>query len=869
MAVDRSGDRSGKPIAPLRPRQAKEPLRPRGQAVPERRTTKASATAPAKGAAKDRPKDRSKAAAVAAKSSSKSSAKPLAKSVVKSSATPTVRTTSKTERTATSNRVQRKQNASPVVDGNDAGNGADEQRPRRVRKRRGRRFLRRHVKGIAFLIIAPPLAVVVALLWYARGIPLPPDSLSTQTTFVYTATGDEMASFRSDTDRTNADLADIPIVMRNAVLASEDKSFYSHNGVDPTGIMRAVYRDLRNEGVQQGGSTLTQQYVKISYTGRERSYKRKLREVILAVKLERKLTKDEIFERYLNSVYFGRGATGVQAAAKAYFEKDAQALTLPEAAYLAGVLRAPENTDARRNPERAKFRRDSVLTNMAKLGYITEDERAAAADVPLTGVGGIVRAKPSSTVNFREAGTQYAVDMVRRELITKFGAAKVFGGGLRVTTTLDLDTQRRARAALFDQVLNRAGDPDGAMVVLDHEGQIRALVGGRDYDNLQVNLAAGRGYGGPGRQAGSTFKPFVLAAAVREGISVESKFDAPASIVIPGANVDGTDWDVSNFDDIEYASQIDLRKATAESVNTVFAQLVTDERVGAERVAAMAKDLGVTSPLDAYPALALGTEEVSPLEMADAYLTFARDGVRVRPRLIAKVTDISGEVLWEPEADPTRVLSTDEAAIVNQTLRGVVEAGSGVKAQLRDGRQVAGKTGTTQNARDAWFVGYTPENCCVVAIWMGYAASNKPMTEVHGRRVTGGAFPADIFSRFMNDQVANVVTGEFAEPDEAALGEIIEPKVQAEPVKKKKRITTVADTSVPEVGDTVPSDAGAIPETSPPIDPVPAGGGQTPPDTKASVSPAPTPAVPPASAQLDPGPVQVAPPVVVVEPAPG
>lgn len=830
-----------RPPVTQRTRVAKEPLRTRGDKP---------------GGAGQPAARRAASAATAHKATHqgapKPTAKPTAKPAAKNTAQPAGKDAAKRESKSTTTADTSQTSGTPPT--------------RRHGKRRVRRFLRRQAKGVAFVILFPPVAAAAALFWYARGIPLPADSLSTQTTFVYAASGQEMASFRSDTDRTNVALADIPVVMRNAVLASEDKSFYSHNGVDPTGILRAVYRDVRNEGVQQGGSTLTQQYVKISYTGRERSYKRKLREVILSVKLERKLTKDEIFERYLNSVYFGRGATGVQAAAKAYFEKDARALSLPEAAYLAGVLRAPENTDARRNPERAKFRRDSVLTNMAKLGFISETERAAAAEVPLTGVGGIVRAKPSSTINFREAGTQYAVDMVRRELITRFGAAKVFGGGLRVTTTVDLKTQQRARAVVFDQVLNQAGDPDAAMVVLDHEGRIKALVGGRNYDELQVNLAAGRGYGGPGRQAGSTFKPFVLAAAVREGIAVESTFSAPASIVIPGADVDGTDWEVSNFDDVGYSSDIDLRTATAQSVNTVYAQLVTDERVGAQRVADMAKDLGITSPLDAYPALALGTEEVSPLEMADAYLTFAREGVRVRPRLIGKVTDASGEVLWEPEGDPTRVLSTNEAAIVNRTLRSVVEEGSGVKAQLRDGRQVAGKTGTTQNARDAWFVGYTPQNCCVVAIWMGFASSNKPMTEVHGRRVTGGAFPADIFGRFMNEQVANLSTGEFAEPDQAALGVVIQPKLQSQPVKKKKRTTTVVDTSLPPDATDVPNDAVPIPETAPPIDPVPAGNR----DLSPGPAQAPTqaesskPVVQPNSGV---GPVEVAPPVVVVEPA--
>jgi membrane peptidoglycan carboxypeptidase len=725
-----------------------------------------------------------------------------------------------------------------------------------------KRFFRRHVKGIAACVLLPPAAIIGWLFWYASTIPLPPDTLSVQTTFVFTSSGEELASFKSDTDRTAVPLNDIPAVMRNAVLASEDKSFYSHSGVDPFGIARALYRDVRNEGVQQGGSTLTQQYVKISYTGRERSYQRKLREAILAVKLERKLSKDEIFERYLNAVYFGRGATGVQAAARAYFEKDAQQLTLPEAAYLAGVLRAPENTDARRHPERAKFRRDSVLVNMTELGFITEPERLAASQVPLTGVGGIVRARPTSTVEFADAGTDYVVDMVRRELVELFGAARVFGGGLRVTTTLDIPTQRRARAALFDEVLNRPTDPDGAMVVLDHQGRILAVVGGRSWATSQVNLAAGRGYGGIGRQAGSTFKPFVLAAAVREGISVSTPFPAPEAIVIPEADVDGTDWEVSNFDDVGYDQDIDLVTATANSVNTVFAQLIVDERVGPDRVVQMAKELGVTSPLDAYPAVSLGTEEVSPLEMADAYLTFARDGSRVAPYLISKVTDASGQVLFEPQREQVRVLSTNEAAIINQTLRAVVEQGSGVKAQLAD-RQVAGKTGTTQNARDAWFVGYTPQDCCVVAVWMGYADTNRPMTEVRGQRVTGGAFPADVFGRFMRSQLGSIPPADFAVPDEDELGEVITPKPPSQPIRKKQRVTTIdesIDTSIPV--DTIdpanlPPEA---PTTLPPIDPVPAGEGATPEPT--------TPAGPPVTEPPGAGPVEVVTPPVIEEPPP-
>jgi membrane peptidoglycan carboxypeptidase len=332
-------------------------------------------------------------------------------------------------------------------------------------------------------------------------------------------------------------------------------------------------------------------------------------------------------------------------------------------------------------------------------------------------------------------------------------------------------------------------------------------------------------------------------------------------VVIPGANVDGTDWEVSNFDDIGYASDIDLTQATAESVNTVYAQLVVDERVGAERVAVMAKDLGIRSQIDAYPALALGTEEVSPLEMADAYLTFAREGSRVEPFLISKVTDATGQVLFEQKSTQVRVLSSDEAAIMNQTLRQVVEAGSGVKAKLDDGRQVAGKTGTTQNARDAWFVGYTPKNCCVVAVWMGYAKSNKPMVELRGRRVTGGAFPADLFSRFMNRFVANVDTGEFELPSEDALGEVIVPKRTKAPVKKKKPIVVEADDNVvedtvapQEDGDGLGEPATETPTPSPEPVPVPA-----------EETPTPRPSVPP-PVQVDAPPPIIETPPVPVEP---
>lgn len=691
-------------------------------------------------------------------------------------------------------------------------------------------WLRRHAKGVAFLLLAPPIVLLGAILWYARGVPLPPDEVSAQTTFVYDSKGDTLASFNAGEDRTAVVLSRVPKVTIDAVLASEDHNFYQHGGLDPLGVARALFADIRSRGSLQGGSTITQQYVKVTYLGQERTLKRKLREAVLSVKLERRLTKDQILERYLNAVYFGRGSYGIQAASQAYFGVDVDQLDLAESAYLAGLLRAPERADARRNPALALSRRRSVLDSMLRFGMISRAQHDDAALVPLTGEGGTVRARkgPTSTYEVRGAGAEFAVDMVRRELVARFGAARVFGGGLRVHTSIDLSMQRLAHQVLFDQVLNRPGDPDAAMVVLDHEGRVLALVGGRDWSVSQVNLAVGRGFGGVGRQGGSTFKPFVLAAALREGIAVSTTFSGPQHVTIAGAGQDGSDWDVSNYDDEAFDSPITLTKATALSVNTVYAQLVTDPKVGPERVVQMAHDLGVTSPLDPYPAIALGAEEVGPLEMADAYLTFARGGTQVTPSVITEVTDVTGQRLFRPErTSGTRVLTTDQAAAINGVLGDVVAHGTGVGARLGDGRQVAGKTGTTQNARDAWFVGYTPKDCCVVAVWMGYAQTNRPMTKVHGRRVSGGAFPATIFKKFMDAAVvgAGADTGTFAAPSDTA------------PPPAPRRGTRVTVDS--KVSDSVPDSAVGV--AQPPVTGVQVPGGQvqSPVDTAPASAPTP------------------------------
>ena len=456
-------------------------------------------------------------------------------------------------------------------------------------------------------------------------------------------------------------------------------------------------------------------------------------------------------------------------------------------------------------------------------------------------------------------GTEYAVDMVRRQLIERFGAARVFGGGLRVTTTLDLERQRQAYDALFTQVLDRKSDPDAGMVVLDHDGRVLAMVGGRSWSVSQVNLAVGRGYGGLGRQGGSTFKPFVLAAAVREGISPATTFDAPADITIEGAGENGTDWKVSNYDEESFDAPITLTRATALSVNTVYAHLVSDPRVGAQRVAQMVKDLGVTSPLEPFPAIALGAEEVGPLEMADAYLTFAREGERVDPSLIEEVADVTGQVLYRSVPNARRVLTQEQAAVVNGVLQGVVADGTGSGAQPSDGRALAGKTGTTQNARDAWFVGYTPKTCCVVAVWMGFADTNRPMTNVRGRRVSGGSLPTEVFHRFMESAVVQgrIDSGEFRPPEDDV------DVLTTDPPRRRRQSTPVAtdppDTAVavdqPPVTDVLVDPAAPVDDGSTSGDPGGDTGGVA--DT-----------VPPASAPV-PVPVPVdAPPPTVTEQQP-
>jgi penicillin-binding protein 1A len=550
--------------------------------------------------------------------------------------------------------------------------------------------------------------------------------------YMYDRHGHQLAVLRGRESRVLLRSEQISPVMKQAIVAIEDKRFYDHRGVDLRAIGRAFWADIQNKGVVQGGSTITQQFIKNAYVKDNRSVARKLKEAALAWQLEQRKDKDWILTAYLNTIYFGNGAYGIEQAAITYFQEHAKNLTLPQAALLAGIPRDPSQYDPVTKPKAAKARRRLVLDQMLAQGVIAPDEyhRAQSSALP----------SPDQVhlPGTQERQGQYFINYVKEQLINdeEYGAASVFGGGLRVYTTLDLALQKKARAAIA-KVLTNPDGPQAALVAIDpRTGAVLAMVGGSNYRESQFNLAV-QGE----RQPGSAFKPFVLAAALNEGISPATRFESHQVVIPLGDRL----WQVNNYEG-SYLGNIDLQTATIHSDNSVYAQLT--QLVGPKNVAKIARDAGIRSKLNSYFAIGLGAEATNPLEMARAFSTFANGGNRIDgsvlgniPRAVVQI----GKRRNEPVAH--RVLSPTKDAILNSILQKVVTQGTGMRAALPD-RPAAGKTGTTENYGDAWFVGYVPQ--LTVAVWVGYPRTLRSMsTEYHGEPVAGGTFPAEIWNTFM------------------------------------------------------------------------------------------------------------------------
>jgi penicillin-binding protein 1A len=552
-------------------------------------------------------------------------------------------------------------------------------------------------------------------------------------------------------------LKDIPEHTQKAVLDVEDARFYLHGGVDLRSTLRALLTNVQAGGVLQGGSTVTQQLVKNAILTPDRQVGRKVKEAVLAWQIENTMTKREILKSYLNTVYFGNGAYGVQAAAETYFNKDARDLTVAESAFLAGVIRNPVGYDPITFPELARARRDEAVDRMLAEHDLTPASAAAIKQTPL----------PTKISTPVPQPNDYFVEAVKNRLLqdTRLGETPqqrynaIFRGGLDIYTTLDPRLEELAKQKVNSVLPDTHGKFTAAVATVEPAtGAVRALVGGRDFNASEVNLALGREGGGTGRQPGSSFKPFVLIAALEEGYGPNSPVDgtSPCTVSIPGYKP----WMPSNYEG-EGGGVMSIADATAHSVNCAYARMV--KAVGLSKVADVARRMGITSPLEPLvPSMALGSKEVSPLEMASAYATLAADGIHRKPHFVEKIVDRYGKTVFTEHDKGDRALTPQNARVAINVLRGVVQNGTGTAARLGS-RDVFGKTGTSEEHQNAWFVGGTPQ--LVSAVWMGDPHANTPMLNVGGIRVAGGTYPARIWSAFMGAALQGAPSLRFPMPD--------------------------------------------------------------------------------------------------------
>ncbi len=574
---------------------------------------------------------------------------------------------------------------------------------------------------------------VVGFNWGLPGLRMPEPSI------LYDINGIEIKSLNPQ-NQTKVSLDEISDYVEKAFIATEDRNFYSHWGIDIRAVARAVWVNIRHGRVVEGGSTITQQTAKNLYLTQERTFVRKIKELFYTLALERRYSKGEILTMYLNSIYFGQGATGIEAAARTYFGKPASDLNLAESAILASIPRRPSYYDPYRYPDHAKTRQKVVLGQMVQNGFITEEEGAAAVREELV---------------YRKSGAlrgdaPYFSQMVADYLVEKYGAPMAFGGGLRVFSTLDLKMQRTAQAA-YDEVMDKQReDLQAALVAVDpSNGHIRAMIGGRDFGTAPFNRAVDSR-----RQPGSAFKPFLYSKAIDIGFTAADMIMCePVTYHQKGSSpYTPRDYGENGY----HYRPFTLKEAIMVSDNVVSVRL--NDAVGPEATAEHALRFGFKGPIKPYLSLALGTSEVSPLEMASAYAVFANGGRRIKPLSILKVVDINGRVLEVKEQESQQIISPQNAYITTDMLTGVMKPG-GTGSHLGEvvGRPSAGKTGTTQEYRDAWFVGYTPELSC--AVWVGYDTPSKSVG------IPGGRIAGPIWARFMKGVLDQLPQREFSIPE--------------------------------------------------------------------------------------------------------
>ena len=563
---------------------------------------------------------------------------------------------------------------------------------------------------------------------------------------IYDVHGNLITTVHATENRLPVPLKQIPKNLQNAFIATEDSRFYSHHGIDPIGVLRAIAVNVVRSGVSEGGSTITQQLARNAFLNQDRTFKRKISEALLALQIEKRYSKDEILNMYMNQIYFGQGAYGVESAAHIYFGKDVKDLNLAQCSLLAGLPQSPNYYSPFNNLEAAKTRQATVLSQMVKYGYI---DQATADEAKNADLGLISKDQAEQVKDNNNAS--YFTDYVIQEISEKYGDDAIYKDGLKIYTTLDMDAQDAAVRAMRnlpnfytdDQGLTQ---PQGALVAINpHNGYIVAMVGGRGNDSFN---RATQAY----RQAGSAFKPFVYLAAIQKGMTPGT------TIVDDEVNYNG--WTPKNYEKKHYG-KVTLRYALTHSINIPAVKLA--DEVGMSKVIDLAKSMGISTlqPEDNNLSSALGglTKGVSPLDMAVAYATLANGGVHVKPTAITKIVDRNGNVLEENTIEENRVVDEKDAYVLTNMLESVITDGTGGNAAI--GRPLAGKAGNTDDSKDAWFVGYTPD--LATAVWMGDDYGSQTL---HG--ITGGDTPAIIFREFMTHALANTPASDFNVPPGAA-----------------------------------------------------------------------------------------------------